>query len=566
MVFQTAEEHLQGLAQWLVQEKFINKKTALEHQQIASDSKQTLLNYWTTTHFFPPSQLALHLAAAFGFPFLDLDALDKDCLPINLISEKLIRRYNFLPLYTRGEQLYLAVDDPSQLDGIKEIQFHSGMHICPIVVETAKLSVFINQFFAKKAKQSLSNYLPTPHLEIEPEALDSFSTNPEDAPLLHFVGTILENAVKQEASDIHFELYENCYRIRYRLDGLLEEISSPPLHLASRIIACIKIMAKLDITERRLPQDGRFKRHILNRDVNFRISTCPTIYGEKLVIRLLESNVEKLQISHLGLNELQKKQFLKALKQPQGMILVTGPTGSGKTTTLYSALNFLNATDKNISTVEDPVEIKIDGLNQVTINSKIGLTFATSLRAFLRQDPDIIMVGEIRDLETADIVVKAAQTGHLLLSTLHTNSAIETLTRLFLLGVAPLNLANSLSLLIAQRLARRLCEYCKQLLTDKNLKSFGLEEKDFVHIPLYKAVGCKHCNQGYRGRIAFFELLPLTNTVKELILSGSSVFTILQQAETEGMQSLYQSGLEKLKAGLTTLDELQRVTVNHNDN
>jgi type IV pilus assembly protein PilB len=390
-----------------------------------------------------------------------------------------------------------------------------------------------------------------------------YSSN-EDAPIVKFVNQILIEAINKGASDIHFEPYDQEYRIRYRLDGLLVIVATPPLSLASRISARIKVMANLDITERRIPQDGRFKMELADKhSVDFRVSTCPTIGGEKVVMRILDTDLTQLDISVLGLTALQKEHFLTALAKAQGMILVTGPTGSGKTVTLYTALTLLNTEEKNIATAEDPVEIKIAGINQVNINPKAGLTFSNILRSLLRQDPDVMMVGEIRDLETAEIAVKAAQTGHLVLSTLHTNNAAETLTRLINLGVPSFNIANSVNLLIAQRLVRRLCDKCKVIRKNPPLRSIielGFNEKDSKTLALYDATGCEQCTNGYRGRLGLFEVMPMSKMMGQLIMSGGNSFDIIQQAEEEKMLTIYQSGLEKIKQGLTTFAEVNRVT------
>lgn len=386
----------------------------------------------------------------------------------------------------------------------------------------------------------------------------------DEAPVVKFVNQTIIEAIQKGASDIHFEPYEKEFRIRYRLDGLLSEVTSPPLQLVDQINARIKIMANLDITERRVPQDGRFQLKLAtNRLIDFRVSTCPTVNGEKIVIRILDSSLNQLDIERLGFTPLQKSQFLSALNKPQGLILITGPTGSGKSLSLYTALNLLNTKEKNISTAEDPVEIKIAGINQVNINPKTGLTFAKTLRAFLRQDPDILMVGEIRDLETAEIAIKAAQTGHLVLSTLHTNSAAETLTRFKSLGIHVFDLANSVNLLVAQRLARRLCDHCKAIRNDlppQTLVKLGFCEKELASLQLYKAGNCKFCTHGYRGRLGLFEIMPISKQIRQLIMSGENSMEILKQAQAEGMLNLYQTGLEKIKQGITTLEEIMRVT------
>lgn len=380
----------------------------------------------------------------------------------------------------------------------------------------------------------------------------------EEASIIKLVNKILTMAVEEKASDIHFEPYENNYRIRLRQDGLLFEIASLPANLTNRITTRLKVMSNLDISERRLPQDGRFKlQWNLTESIDFRVNICPTMDGEKIVVRMIKPHSTQLDIETLGLNKNQKNLFLTALKKPQGMILVTGPTGCGKTATLYSALALLNTQEKNIITVEDPVEIKMTGINQVSVNPKIGLTFSTALRAFLRQDPDIIMVGEIRDLETAEIAIKAAQTGHIVFSTIHANDTVQTLTRLVDMGIPTANLVNSINLLIAQRLARRLCEHCKAIDSKLSLESFNQPTEE----TLYQAIGCTRCSKGYRGQIGLFEVLPLSHTLKKHILSGVHYFDVLRQAQTEGMLTMHQSGLEKVKQGLTTLEEINRVVV-----
>ena len=400
--------------------------------------------------------------------------------------------------------------------------------------------------------------------EEEPDT-ESATSVTEDAPIVKFVNKILLEAIKEGASDIHFEPYEREYRIRYRQDGILHEVANPPASLASRITARIKVMSNLDISERRTPQDGGFKMKISKtRSIDFRVSTCPTTWGEKVVMRVLDPSSAKLGIEALGFNAAQKAYFVKAIERPQGMILVTGPTGSGKTVSLYTALNILNTKEVNISTAEDPVEIKVPGINQVNINPKTGLTFSGALRSFLRQDPDIIMVGEIRDLETAEIAVKAAQTGHLVLSTLHTNSAAETLNRLVNMGIPTFNIASSVTLIIAQRLARKLCDTCKAIrddFTNSGLIELGFSEADLEDIQLYKAVGCNQCTNGYRGRVGLFEVLPMTKTLGQLIMSGGNSLDILKLAQSEGMLTIFQSGLEKAKEGITTIEEVNRVTV-----
>lgn len=569
----TEEDRLQGIAQFLVQEKILDKDKAIKYQQVATTNKTTFIQYLVTNHILTSKTIAWTVAKNFGVPLLDIDAVDLDSLPMSLVSEKLIRRHNVLPLFNRGVQLYLAVDDPSKQAALKEIQFHTGLNVNPLVVETDKLYALIDTLLHQKESQGLSDYFEDSQemeglefsAEEEDKESDATAISSEDAPVVKFVNRILIDAIKKGVSDIHFEPYENEYRIRYRQDGLLNEVAAPPVSLASRIAARLKVMSSLDISERRIPQDGRFKMKLSRtRAIDFRVSSCPTIAGEKIVMRILDPGSTKLGIEALGFSPLQKKLFLHAINKPQGMILVTGPTGSGKTVTLYTALNILNTIEKNISTAEDPVEIKVPGINQVNINPKAGLTFSGTLRAFLRQDPDIIMVGEIRDLETAEIAVKAAQTGHLVLSTLHTNSAAETLTRLVNMGVPSLNIASSVSLIIAQRLVRRICDQCKtpmEGVTTQSLIELGFAPQDATNVTLYKANGCNQCANGYRGRIGLFEVLGMTKQIGQMIMSGGNSLDILKQAQLDGMLTVYQSGLEKIKEGITTIEEVNRVTV-----
>ena len=531
------------------------------------------MQYLVTHDIITARIIALVVSKHFGVPIIDLECIDLDLIPVTLVSEKLIRRHNVVPLFNRGTQLYLAIDDPSKQSSLKEIQFHTGLYANPLIVETDLLSELIDKLLHQKENQGLSDYFEESQdiegIEFSAEEDDkdseAASISNEDAPVVKFVNRIIVDAIKKGVSDIHFEPYEREYRIRYRQDGLLNEIASPPVNLSNRISARIKVMSSLDISERRTPQDGRFKMKLSRtRAIDFRVSTCPTTAGEKIVMRILDPEAAKLGIEALGFSPLQKSHFVKAISRPQGMILVTGPTGSGKTVTLYTALNILNTIEKNICTAEDPVEIKVQGINQVNINIKAGLTFSGALRSFLRQDPDIIMVGEIRDLETAEIAVKAAQTGHLVLSTLHTNSAAETLTRLVNMGVPSFNIASSVSLIIAQRLVRRLCDSCKVIrddVTAQSLIELGFCEGDTKTIKIYKATGCNQCSNGYRGRIGLFEVLPMTKEVGQMIMSGGTSVDILKQAQLDGMFTVYQAGLEKIKEGITTIEEVNRVTV-----
>lgn len=569
----TQERRLNGIGQLLVQENLLDREKALYYQQTATTNKVNLLQYIVANNIVAAHTIALAVAENFGIPIIDLDCIDVETIPTLLVNEKLIRRYGVVPLFNRGKQLYIATDDPSQQSSLKEIQFHTGLHVTPIVVETDKLADLIDKLLHEKESQGLAEYFEDANDidsfefssdEDEAEA-DVSSLSNEDAPVVKFVNRILVEAIKKGASDIHFEPYEREYRIRYRQDGLLNEVAAPPVSLSTRIAARIKVMSNLDISERRIPQDGRFKMKLSRtRSIDFRVSTCPTIGGEKVVMRILDPGSTQVGIESLGFSPKHQEHFLHAINRPQGMVLVTGPTGSGKTVTLYTALNILNTIEKNISTAEDPVEIKVSGINQVNINPKTGLTFSGTLRSFLRQDPDIIMVGEIRDLETAEIAVKAAQTGHLVLSTLHTNSASETLTRLLNMGIPSFNIASSVSLIIAQRLVRRLCPHCKIVLDDithESLIELGFKEDEVKTIKVYKPVGCNMCTKGYKGRVGLFEVMPMTKTLGFLMMSGANSLEILKQAQDEGMLTVYQAGLEKIKEGVTTIEEVNRVTV-----
>nr|WP_231950061.1 type IV-A pilus assembly ATPase PilB [Legionella lansingensis] len=541
----------------------------LKYQKEARSTKQTLPQYLIKNKLISSQKLAWLLSLHFGIDFLDLDSVNNDLIPWKLIDEKIMRQYHLAPLFVRGNQLFLAIDDPSNQIALKEVQFHTGFYPMPVVVESDKLMHFIEKLAQIRLKQGPTNDHPTLQLQ-SPDIEDVYDANLEasrdDGPIVKFVNAILSGAIHRKASDIHFEPYEDRYRIRYRQDGILVEVASPSIHLASRVAARVKIMSNLDISERRLPQDGRFKMKFSEKEaIDFRVSICPIVNGEKVVIRILDPNTPKIPIEELGLNATQQELFLQAIGKPQGMVLVTGPTGSGKTVSLYAAINLLNTQDKNILTAEDPVEIKIPGVNQVHINPKAGLTFATTLRSFLRQDPDIIMIGEIRDAETAEMAINAAQTGHLVLSTLHTNSAVESLTRLNNMGIPSFNIASSVSLLIAQRLARRLCNDCKverKDLSSHDLFMLGFDKESAVNIKLYQRCGCKHCIDGYSGRIGLFEVVPISKTIGDLILAGQGTVDIMKQAQNEGMITLYESGIEKIKAGLTTIEEVNRVTTN----
>jgi type IV pilus assembly protein PilB len=504
----------------------------------------------------------------FGVPLFDLGVLDMEFLPIKLVAEKLIRTHHALPLFKRGKRLFLGVSDPTNLHGLDEIKFHTGLATEAVVVEENKLTQYIEQALTASdtsMSELLDSDLDSLDITIDDgdERSDDGDMDIDEAPVVRFVNKVLLDAINGGASDIHFEPYEKNFRVRFRQDGMLREVASPPVNLASRLIARIKVMSRMNIAEKRVPQDGRIKMVLSrNRSIDFRVNTCPTLYGEKVVLRILDPTSAQVGIEALGFEEEQQKAFLNAISKPYGMVLVTGPTGSGKTVSLYTALNMLNKPDVNISTVEDPVEIQVTGINQVNQNTKTGLTFAEALRAFLRQDPDIVMVGEIRDLETAEIAVKAAQTGHLVLSTLHTNDAPQTLTRLANMGIPPFNIASSVLLIMAQRLARRLCPHCKapDELPREALLEEGFTEEQLDGLVVYKPVGCDRCNQGYKGRVGIFQVMPVSETMGRIIMEGGNSLQLADQAIVEGVAPLRQSGLRKVRDGVTSLEEINRVT------
>lgn len=561
---------LSGLALCLVDAGLLSEQEALRYQEQAYQQKTPLVTFLVANKILDSLTIAAAASRQFGVPLFDLDAMDMGVVPIKLVSDKLIQKHHILPLYQRGNRLFLAVSDPTNLQALDEVKFHTGLATEIILVEENKLAKAIDA--ALEAADSSFQDLLDENLEslkIESAAEDQggivTESEVEDAPIVRFVNKILLDSIKKGASDIHFEPYEKSFRIRFRIDGMLHEVTSPPQSLATRIISRIKVMSKLDIAERRVPQDGRIKMLLSrNKAIDFRVSTCPTLFGEKAVLRLLDPTSAQIGIDKLGFEPVQKERFLNAIHKPYGMILVTGPTGSGKTVTLYTALNILNTPDKNISTAEDPVEITVPGINQVNVNPKAGLTFASALRAFLRQDPDIIMVGEIRDLETAEIAVKAAQTGHLVLSTLHTNDAPQSLNRLAQMGIPPFNIASSVLLILAQRLARRLCEYCKHPANyppELLLKTgFRQEELDDLEIFTANPEGCEHCTKGYKGRVGIYQVMPISEAINKLILEGGSAVAIAQQAKAEGINDLRESGLNKVRQGVTSIEEIDRVT------
>jgi type IV pilus assembly protein PilB len=563
--------NLSGLAARLVRDNLLNAADAEKIQADATSQKTSFVSRLVESKKLDSAIIARAASEEFGVPLFEISSLDLETAPVKLVDEKIIRRHLVMPIYKRGNRLYVAIADPTNLAALDEIKFNTGLVTEPILVDQNKLGSAIEKCLEAHDTtfQSLSTDDALDNLDIISDDDDTKAAaalgeeGVNDAPIVKFVNKILMDAINKGASDIHIEPYEKEFRVRYRMDGILHEVSKPPLQLAPRICARIKILSRLDIAERRVPQDGRIKLKISkNRAIDFRVSTLPTLWGEKIVMRILDPTSATLGVEKLGFEEIQKKYFLEAIARPQGMVLVTGPTGSGKTVTLYTGLNILNTPDTNISTAEDPVEINLPGINQVNMNEKAGLTFATALRAFLRQDPDIVMVGEIRDLETAEIAIKAAQTGHLVLSTLHTNDAPATLSRMINMGVAPFNIASSVHLIVAQRLGRRLCPTCKRPadLPREALLKAGFAEKEIGTFHCYEPVGCDNCNNGYKGRVGIYQVMPISEAMGEIIMRGGNQLDLEKQAQKEGIADLRQSGLKKVKDGVTSLAEVEAVT------
>ncbi|MCY1282870.1 type IV-A pilus assembly ATPase PilB [compost metagenome] len=559
---------LSGLAKQLVLTNLLDERSALQAYTQAQRNKIPLITYLVQNKLLKSRDLAEMAAEQFGVAFLDISSVDKESQPRDLVSEKLVRQHRALPLWRRGNKLFVGISDPTNHQAVTDIQFSTGLNTEAILVEDDKLGDAIEKFF-DSANSGMEDLGDVDLDGVDVEAVDDdkkdspSGVDADDAPVVRFVNKMLLDAIRGGSSDLHFEPYERSYRVRFRTDGMLHEVAKPPIQLASRIAARLKVMAALDISERRKPQDGRIKMKISKvKSIDFRVNTLPTLWGEKIVMRILDPTSAQMGIDALGYEEEQKELYMTALKQPQGMILVTGPTGSGKTVSLYTGLNILNTVDINISTAEDPVEINLEGINQVNVNPKQGMDFAQALRAFLRQDPDVIMVGEVRDLETAEIAIKAAQTGHMVLSTLHTNSAAETLTRLRNMGVPAFNIATSVNLIIAQRLARKLCSHCKKELDvpRETLVKEGFPEAKIGSFKLYGPVGCDNCNQGYKGRVGIYEVVKITPAMQQLIMEEGNSIQIAQQARRDGFNDLRTSGLVKAMNGITSLEEVNRVT------
>ena len=562
---------LTGIARRLVVEGALGETEARKAAEDAARQRIPIGAWMVENGLASGRQVATASSAEFGMPLLDVQAMDFTQLPMNLVREDLITKHKALPLFKRGNRLFVGIADPTNVRALEEIKFQSNHIVEPILVEVDLLDRAIEQ-----AQSASSNVIAD--LGEDSEGLDSLdvgavdddgdstgvdATGGEDAPVVKFVNKVLVDAIKRGASDIHFEPYENAYRVRFRMDGMLRAVAAPPVKLSPRISSRLKVMSGLDIAEKRVPQDGRIKLNLSKtKAIDFRVSTCPTLFGEKVVLRILDASAAKMGIEKLGYEDDQKQLFVDAIAKPYGMVLVTGPTGSGKTVSLYTALNILNTEGRNISTVEDPVEIRLPGVNQVQQNVKRGMTFAAALRSFLRQDPDVIMVGEIRDLETAEIAIKAAQTGHMVLSTLHTNDAAQTISRLMNMGIAPYNITSSVTLVIAQRLARRLHDCKKPLdLPPAALLAEGFSQADIdAGMQIFDAVGCSGCNEGYKGRTGIYQVMPMTEAIQKIILEGGSAIAIAEQARKEGIRDLRASALMKVKQGVLSLAEINRVT------
>lgn len=556
-----------GYIKRLVTDGVISVESMQKAQEQAKRNKLLLTNVLVDDYKVPALKLALAISEEFAEPLFDLDAFDPAQLPKELVEEKLVNQHQIIPLMKRGHILFVATSDPTRLDALEAIRFNSKLNIQNVIVEQNKLNKFIATHYQEQDNFSFGDE------DFDLEVADTSESNKDDdddkgqdeAPIVKYINKLLIDAIRIGASDLHFEPYEKSYRVRYRVDGVLREVAKPPLQLATRLASRLKVMSQMDISEKRMPQDGRIKLKLSKtKAIDFRVNSLPTLFGEKLVLRILDPSSAMLGIDALGYEPEQKTLFMGALEKPQGMLLITGPTGSGKTVSLYTGINILNTEDTNISTAEDPVEINLEGINQVNVNPKVGLTFSAALKAFLRQDPDVIMVGEIRDLETAEIAIKAAQTGHMVMSTLHTNSAPETLTRLRNMGVPSFNIATSVNLVIAQRLARRLCGQCKRPvdIPRPSLIEMGFTEQDLSHpdFRVFEAVGCPECRDGYKGRVGIYEVMKVTPEISKIIMEDGNAIQIAEASARAGFNNLRRSGLLKVMQGITTLQEVNRVT------
>jgi type IV pilus assembly protein PilB len=559
-----------GIARRLVLDGALDEAAAREALDAATRERKPIANYLREQKLVTPSQLAAANSIEFGMPVFDPAVMDPSQSAIRLVQEELLQKHHVLPLFKRGGRLFVGVSDPTNTAALDELKFHTNLLVEPILIDEDTIKRTMQLWM--ESGDALGNLDDAEGLdsldvsggEDEGGSDGAIDSKIDDTPVVKFINKVLVDAIRRGASDIHFEPYETDYRVRLRIDGILKQVAKAPVKLSQRIAARLKVMSQLDIAEKRVPQDGRIKLNLSKtRQIDFRVSTLPTLFGEKVVLRILDGSAAKLGIEKLGYEPDQQKLFLDAIKKPYGMVLVTGPTGSGKTVSLYTALGILNEEERNISTVEDPVEIRLPGINQVQQNQKRGMTFAAALRSFLRQDPDVIMVGEIRDLETAEIGIKAAQTGHMVLSTLHTNDAPQTISRLMNMGIAPFNITSSVSLVIAQRLARRLCNSCKReaKLPEHALLAEGYTP-DEVHagITLYEAVGCGECTGGYKGRTGIYEVMPMSEKIQSIVLQGGNAMQIAEAAQASGVKNLRQSALLKARNGITSLAEINRVT------
>ncbi len=559
-----------GLARRLVAEGVVPAEKMQAALAESQQEKTALVTHLVSRKIASAAQIAWVIAREFGDPLFDLDALDQDHIPKDLVDEKIIKQFGILPIFKRGSRLFVAMSDPTRIEAIDAIRFGTKLSVETVVVEDDKLTRLIERTFDSGGGNFEGLDGDIDDLEIEGGEASKSSNEgteiggAEEAPIVKFVNKLLVDAIRMGASDLHFEPYEKSYRVRYRVDGVLREITRPPATLSGKLAARLKVMSQMDISEKRAPQDGRIKLKLSKtKAIDFRVNCLPTLFGEKLVLRILDPSSAMLGIDALGYEPEQKALFMEALDKPQGMLLITGPTGSGKTVSLYTGLNILNTVENNISTAEDPVEINLEGINQVNVNPKVGLTFSSALKAFLRQDPDIVMVGEIRDLETAEIAIKAAQTGHMVMSTLHTNSAPETLTRLRNMGVPSFNIATSVNLVIAQRLARRLCAACKKpaSIPEHSLREMGFTEEDLASgMVIFEPVGCSECRDGYKGRVGVYEVMKVTPEISRIIMEDGNAIEIGDASTRAGFNNLRRSGLKKVMAGLTSLQEINRVT------
>ncbi len=575
MIPLTSSIPLPGLVRQLVVQEVLNKEQASTAVQKARSEKVSLVEWLINSRLATAKDVAYAASLEYGLSMVDIDQVEIPPKVTNLLTLEQTRKLHLLPLYQRGKSLIVALADPTFLTNLDDIKFATGLIPEPVFVEYDKLQRYLqaekdlggNSVVPAPRSNSGGTSAPVPEAAVKEIVLDTrdlkVKNEGDDPSVVEFVDKLLAHAIKSKASDIHVEVFEKNLRIRYRIDGILQVVATPPNDFAQQLISRIKVLARMDISERRVPQDGRIRFTTAEqKKIDFRVNTLPTLFGEKVVMRILDSSNAALGVEKLGFEPRQQQDFMKALQKPDGMILVTGPTGSGKTVTLYTGLGILNTPERNISTAEDPAEINMPGVNQVNVNPKVGLTFADALRAFLRQDPDVIMVGEIRDLETAEIAIKAAQTGHLVLSTLHTNSAPETLTRLLNMGVPPFNIASSVHLIIAQRLARRLCEKCKRPaeVPHDTLLSLGFQREELGNLTIYEPIGCAECSRGYKGRVGIYQVMPISAEMGRMVMNGCNSLELAEQARKEGILDLRRSGLNKVRQGTTSLAELERVT------